>query len=98
MELPRGLQKTLPKVKEEIKCPVVENFKNRSRGRYRSVDHPEPDPLIKIQYDPKLTLQDLEDFWIASSIKHHRGNLSVACRALGLGKATIYKKIQKMFR
>jgi two-component system, NtrC family, response regulator HydG len=45
--------------------------------------------------DRQLNLDELERTAIVSAIQKHRGNISNAARELGLGRTTIYRKIQK---
>ncbi len=42
-----------------------------------------------------LTLEELERRAIATALEQAHGNLSLACRRLGIGRATIYRKIKK---
>jgi transcriptional regulator of acetoin/glycerol metabolism len=91
MELPRGLQKSLPKVNEtkpaEIKCPVVENYRRRFT--------PQPSNL-PLKYNPNLSLQEVKTFWILSALKHCNGSYTAAAKLLGIGRETIYRLVREL--
>jgi DNA-binding protein Fis len=44
---------------------------------------------------PVLTLQQVEKLYIEFVIKSHKGNLTKAARTMGIGRATIYRKVKE---
>lgn len=96
MELPRGLQKSLPTPKKEvteIKCPVVEKYKRR--GHSGSLYIPEPSN-IGLKYNSNLPLEELKKFWILSALKESKGCFSRAARMLGIGRETVYRLVREL--
>lgn len=45
--------------------------------------------------EPTINLEELEKIAIYNAIKKHEGNLSKAARELGLGRTTLYRKMEK---
>jgi two-component system response regulator HydG len=43
----------------------------------------------------KLSLEDAEKTLIATALKNHHGNISEVARELGIGRQTLYRKIEK---
>ncbi len=48
------------------------------------------------KYDPSIKLGKVESEWIAKSIAYHDGNMVVAAQSLGISRATLYRKFEKI--
>lgn len=49
-----------------------------------------------LQYDPKVSLKNVEEKWISKAIIHHRGNMQAAAQSLEISRATLYRKLQRI--
>jgi len=48
------------------------------------------------EYNPNVTLQVLEDEWIAKAIIFYQGNMMAAAKQLGISRATLYRRVSKL--
>lgn len=48
---------------------------------------------MKVEYDPKFKLKDVENAWIMAAVVHYSHNMTVAAKALGISRATLYRKV-----
>lgn len=46
-------------------------------------------------HEPTINLEELEKIAIFNAIRKHQGNLSAAAKELGLGRTTLYRKMEK---
>lgn len=46
-------------------------------------------------YKPEMTLKDMERLLIEESLVFHRGNITLSAKRLGVGRATLYRKINE---
>ena len=53
---------------------------------------PPPSPPVK---GSDRTLADLEREAIRETLARHRGNISATCRVLGIGRTTLYRKLER---
>lgn len=91
-------------IETEKVCPIVEHYVNRhktlpnflaSRGRAPTVNRPVPQDLPSIKFDPKMSIEDIEKYWVVSAINYTQGNIRAAAKILKIGTATIYKKLAR---
>ena len=47
------------------------------------------------QSTPQLQLKEVEDHLIRQAVEQARGNVAQAARALGISRATVYRKLGK---
>jgi DNA-binding NtrC family response regulator len=70
----------------------------RSAAREAEASSPTADHLLEPDGNhdsmPLTTLAELERLAIERTIKHTKGNLSEACRVLGIGRTTFYRKLK----
>lgn len=52
-------------------------------------------PFLNPAQDKVETMANLEKSAIENSIKQNRGNLSQAAKTLGIGRATLYRKVKQ---
>lgn len=55
-----------------------------------------PQPSMSSEADKKVrTINELESFAIENAINEYGGNLTEAAKALGIGRATLYRKVKQ---
>lgn len=78
---------------------VILNFKE-SGDSLIAEDVPETirrsyDPEVVLKRDPLLTLDEIEKAAIERTIAHVQGNMKMAASILGIGRSTLYRKMEK---
>lgn len=88
MELPKGINKS-------IECPVVTTFKAKNKGKGRTLNRPKPASYSGITFDPNVSMDQIEKFWILSALDYCGGYIQRAADMIGVSKETMYRKIRE---
>lgn len=51
---------------------------------------------LKKIFRPRMRLDDVEKAWISLAMEHHKGNVQATSKALGISRATLYRKLREM--
>ena len=87
MDLPKG-----SRTWEDLKCPLVQSVR---RGRASSVKRSEPRSL-SITFDPTITMDELQKFWVLSAVKACDGNITRSARMLNVTIKTVYNWLHRI--
>ena len=77
-----------------IECPVVSQFQKRKRGKASTLPVPKPDTSLGMVYDPRVSMDQVEKFYILSAIKT-AGSIQGGAKLLGMSRETVYRKVRQ---
>ncbi len=94
MELPKGqMNNVVANPTTKITCPVVETYKRK--GKERTLNRPKPASYSGISFDPNVSMEQIEKFWILSALDYCDGRIQKAADMIGVSKETVYRKLRE---
>jgi len=52
--------------------------------------------LRSVQYDPEVSLKDVQDIWTIKALEHSGGNVINAARQLGVSRSTLHRRLKEI--
>lgn len=62
---------------------------------YNPANHVVPVDMVKVLVDNPMDMKTLERHAIEAALKRNHGNVTKTCKALGIGRTTLYRKVRK---
>jgi len=59
-----------------------------------SMTYTEPKGRVTVDYNVKISLEEVEIEWVEKSLKYHDGNISAAAKALGVSRSKLYRRVE----